>query len=339
MIVTNSDNISDKKVAKVANVFVCELCDYRCSRLYNFNKHLTTEKHRSRHNSDKIVTKSSKKVAKSSQTIFTCECGKTYRYRQGLSFHKKSCQIIESNIDKSNDIYLHDNQSEINVLDCKSIEQYNIDDQSIISQLKDIIIKQQIQLDTQQQLCKQQQDQIGELIPRVGDQNTINNTQNTNYSINVFLNEKCKDAINMTDFVNSIKVSLDQLEYTTSHGLADGLTKTIMDNMNRLSIYERPLHCTDIKRETLYIKDDNKWSKDNSRERMKLAIKGATNANYRALKDWQGVHPDFRKDDRLTEYFTDMIVKLGRCLDGIDDKVLRNICRSTYLNLRKLDFE
>ena len=110
-----------------------------------------------------------------------------------------------------------------------------------------------------------------------------------------------------------------------------------MENMNRLTIYERPLHCTDVKRETLYIKDDNKWSKDDSRERMKRAIKGVTNANYRALKVWQGVHPDFRKDDRLTDYFTDTIVTLSKSLDGIDDKVLKTICRSTYLKLTDID--
>ena len=180
-----------------------------------------------------------------------------------------------------------------------------------------------------------QQQQIGELIPKIGNNNT--NIQNNNFSIKVFLDEKCKDAINMTDFVNSIKVSLEQLDYTKQYGLVDGLSKTIMENMNRLTIYERPLHCTDVKRETLYIKDDDKWSKDDSRERMKRAIKGVTNANYRALKVWQGVHPDFRKDDRLTDYFTDTIVTLSKSLDGIDDKVLKTICRSTYLKLTDID--
>ena len=141
----------------------------------------------------------------------------------------------------------------------------------------------------------------------------------------------------MTDFVNSIKVSLEQLDYTKQYGLVDGLSKTIMENMNRLTLYERPLHCTDVKRETLYIKDDDKWSKDDSRERMKRAIKGVTNANYRALKVWQGVHPDFRKDDRLTDYFTDTIVKLSKSLDGIDNKVLKTICRSSYLKLADID--
>jgi hypothetical protein len=302
MIVT----FSDKKVAKVAQNFKCELCDYTCSKLNHFNKHLATQKHKKVANSDKIVTFSDKKGQKVAHSMFACKCGKEYRYRQGLSFHKKRCQYIEPH-------------------------SLDIDDQSIITQLKDIIINQQSQIETQQ-------NQIGDLIPRIGNNTITNNTtQNNKFSIKVFLDEKCKDAINMTDFVNSIKVSLEQLDYTKQYGLADGLSKTIMENMNRLTLYERPLHCTDVKRETLYIKDDDKWSKDDSRERMKRAIKGVTNANYRALKVWQGVHPEFRKDDRLTDYFTDTIVKLSKSLDGINDKVLKTICRSSYLKLADIE--
>ena len=302
MIVT----FSDKKGQKRAQKYKCELCDFTCSKLNHFNRHIATQKHKKVANSDKIVTFSDKKGQKGAHLMFACECGKEYRYRQGLSFHKKRCQYIEPHA-------------------------LDIDDQSIITQLKDIIINQQSQIETQQ-------NQIGDLIPRIGNNTITNNTtQNNNFSIKVFLDEKCKDAINMTDFVNSIKVSLEQLDYTKRHGLADGLSKTIMENMNRLTIYERPLHCTDVKRETLYIKDDDKWSKDDSRERMKRAIKGVTNANYRALKEWQGVHPEFRKDDRLSDYFTDTIVKLSKSLDGIDDKVLKTICRSSYLKLADID--
>ena len=323
-----------KNEPKRAENFHCLLCDYKTCKYNNFIRHKQTQKHIG----NDLAINGNKNEQNEPNTIKCSYCNKQYKSYSGLWRHKKRfpdhfCPSVCVSETTSTDLVLTGlDFDKMNTLD-------KIDDQSIISQLKDIIIKQQIQLDTQQQLCKQQQDQIGELIPRVGDQNTINNTQNNKISIKMFLDQHCKDAINMTDFVNSIKVSLEQLEYTTEHGLTDGLTKTIMDNMNRLSIYERPLHCTDIKRETLYIKDDDKWSKDDSRERMKLAIKGATNANYRALKDWQGVHPDFRKNERLTEYFTDMILKLGRSLDGIDDKVLKNLCRSTYIKLGSFNID
>ena len=257
------------------------------------------------------MTNSDKKEQKEPIYIFICDCGKKYKYRQGLSYHKKNCGLLN-------------NTTLIPIENKKEILELKEDNKELKNMIKELIKE-----NAKHQL------QIGDLIPRIGNNNT--NIQNNNFNIKVFLDEKCKDAINMTDFVNSIKVSLEQLDYTKQYGLVDGLSKTIMENMNRLTIYERPLHCTDVKRETLYIKDDDKWTKDNSRERMKRAIKGVTNANYRALKVWQGVHPDFRKDDRLTDYFTDTIVTLSKSLDGIDDKVLKTICRSTYLKLADID--
>ena len=106
----------------------------------------------------------------------------------------------------------------------------------------------------QQNQINKQQTQISELIPKVGNNNTINNNQK--FNIHVFLNEQCKDALNLSDFVKSLHVTLEQLDFTNKNGLADGISKTIIDNMSKLSIYERPLHCTDIKRETLYIKEN-----------------------------------------------------------------------------------
>ena len=312
---------SDKKNEKNEKKYFCEKCLFTTCKKTDFMRHLLTAKH-------KIVTNSDKKNEKNENheiNKFVCSCGKEYRYRQGLSYHKKKCNGNTDTVDCKD--FQSDNIVNPVVEDNYKLCELQADNDELRTMIKQLITEN----------AKQQQ-QIGDLIPLIGNK-TINNTQNNKISIKMFLDEHCKNAINMTDFVNSIKVTLDQLEYTTQHGLTDGLTKTIMDNINRLSIYERPLHCTDVKRETLYIKDDDKWSKDNSRERMKLAIKGATNANYRALKDWQGVHPDFRKDERLTEYFTDMILKLGRSLDGIDDKVLRNLCRSTYLKIGEFNIE
>ena len=304
-----------EKSQKIPTEFICEKCYYNTCNKKDFNRHLLTNKHR-------MLTNVDNKIPKIPKKEFRCECGKIYKYRQSLSVHKKKCIIINNN---STLITMEDKKQIME--DNYKLCELQADNDELRTMIKQLITEN----------AKQQQ-QIGDLIPLIGN-NTINNTQNNKISIKMFLDQHCKDAINMTDFVNSIKVTLEQLEYTTRHGLTDGLTKTIMDNMNRLSIYERPLHCTDVKRETLYIKDDDKWSKDNSRERMKLAIKGATNANYHALKDWQGVHPDFRKDERLTEYFTDMILKLGRSLDGIDDKVLKNLCRSTYLKIGEFNIE
>ena len=303
----------DNKITSItSNNFICKKCDFKCNKKGDFNRHILTAKH-------KRITMDNK-ITSQNKFFFTCECSKEYKFSSGLSKHKKKCSFIKK--------VENNNTTLIEIEDKNEMLELKEDNKELKNMIKELI----------KENAKQQQ-QIGDLIPLIGNNNTITNntTQNNNFSIKVFLDEKCKDAINMTDFVNSIKVSLEQLDYTKQYGLVDGLSKTIMENMNRLTIYERPLHCTDVKRETLYIKDDDKWSKDDSRERMKRAIKGVTNANYRALKVWQGVHPDFRKDDRLTDYFTDTIVTLSKSLDGIDDKVLKTICRSTYLKLADID--
>ena len=174
-----------------------------------------------------------------------------------------------------------------------------------------------------------QQQQISELIPKIG--NTTNNTQNNKFNINVFLNEKCKDALNMSDFIKSIEVSLQQLDFTKQNGLANGLSKTIMDNMNKLSVYERPLHCTDVKRETLYIKEENEWSKDISKEKIKKAIKKASSKNYNALQDWKTENPDFLENDLKQEYFSKTISTIGKTDEVIEEKIIKNLCKETYI--------
>jgi uncharacterized phage infection (PIP) family protein YhgE len=113
---------------------------------------------------------------------------------------------------------------------------------------------------------------IKDMMPKMSNNN--NNNNNTNqFNINMFLNEECKDAINMSDFIKSIHVSIDQLQYTTNNGLGKGITKVILDNMNKLSKYERPLHCSDLKRETIYIKDHDKWDKDTHKDKLKKSNK------------------------------------------------------------------
>ena len=226
--------MDNKKVPKSSKFFFCEKCNYTSSRYSQYERHLMTAKH-------KKITNDNKNVP--NNEYYACEiCNKSYLYLSGLSRHKKKCNFIE--IEK-NDI--SDNQLTLS----NDVILKLINDNK---ELKNIIVEQQIQMG-------KQQEQISELIPRLGNNN---NTQNNKFNINVFLNEKCKDAINMTDFIKSIQVSIEQLDFTKQNGLANGLSKTIMDNMNKLSLYERPLHCTDVKRETLYIKDENEWSKDNS---------------------------------------------------------------------------
>ena len=229
------------------------------------------------------------------QNEFNCICGKSYKYRQSLYTHKKKCMFKDK----------------------ESISQ-NLSQEFVL----DVIKKQQDQI-------TELTNTIKEMAPLIN--NTTNNTQNNKFNINVFLNEKCKDAINMSDFIKSIEVSIEQLDFTKQNGLANGLSKTILDNMNKLSVFERPLHCTDIKRETLYIKDENEWTKDASREKLKRAIKKASGKNYNALQDWKNENPDFLNNDSKTDYFTNTIRTIGKTDSTIEEKIIKNICKETYI--------
>ena len=295
-----------KKNEKNEKKYFCIFCNYGTSKKTDYNRHILTDKH-------KMLTNVDLKNEKNEKKLFTCDCGKKYKHRQSLSIHKKKCIFLN----KNTSLITFENKEEIIELkeDNKELKENN-------KELK-FMIKELIKENTKQQ------EQISELIPKIGNNNTINNNQK--FNINVFLNEKCKDAINMTDFIKSIEVSIKELNFTKQNGLAIGLSKTIIDNMSKLSVFERPIHCTDVKRETLYIKDENEWSKDVSKEKIKKAIKKASTKNYNALQEWKEKNPDFLSNDLKTDYFTNTIRIIGETNDNTEEKIIKNLCKETYI--------
>ena len=248
----------DKKSSKN---FYCENCNYITSKQSQYDRHLMTRKH-------KILTNTDTKNEKSSLPEQVCPCGKVYKHRQSLFTHQKRCNFIieelskdisSNNVNKSTDIDIPEEFRENQ--DYKEMF-FKIMQEN--SEFKNLLI-------TQQRQIMDQQKQIGELIPRVGNNN--NNTLKQRFNINIFLNEQCRDAINMDDFLKQIEVSMQQLDLTKTKGITEGLSNVFIENMNKLSVYERPLHCTDTKRETLYIKENDMWEKDGDKSRIRAAIK------------------------------------------------------------------
>jgi hypothetical protein len=185
------------------------------------------------------------------------------------------------------------------------------------------------------EVVKQQQNQIKELtntikelIPKVGNNIT---TTNQKFNIQVFLNEKCKDAINMSDFIKSIEVSLQQLDYTKHHGLVNGLSNVIIENMNKLGLYQRPIHCTDIKRESLYIKDDDNWEKDTNKEKIKRVIKNVSTKQFYALSKWTQENPDFQNNENKQNYYTHALVAIANNKEQNEEKIIKKLCSSSYI--------
>ena len=293
-----TDILTDKKVAKIHNEYFCKSCNYKCCKKYNFNKHLETAKHQilTSENQDNI-------------NKFKCECGRAYKHRQSLFSHKKKCTYSERSLDVSASEYpLAVNES--------------VDYKGLILQL----VKENKEF---KELIFEQQKQIGELIPKIGNNNQTNINQK--FNIQIFLNEQCKDALNMNDFIKSIEISLEQLDITKNQGLENGLSNAIIENMNKLGVHKRPLHCTDTKRETLYIKENDTWEKDKSKEKIKQAIKDLSHKNYKTLYKWTEENPDFKEHDAKQDYFSHTVRAIGKDIKLIDDKIIKNICNHNYI--------
>ena len=311
---------------KNAKIFYCEKCAFNTSNKCNYLKHLDTRKH-------KLLTNTYKNLAKDATSLYECLCGKKYKHRQSLYSHKKIClqsaklceklcekvceKVCENNVENN----VENNNTDFKELVCKMMTENN--------EIKNMLIKENQEL----------RSQISELIPKVGMHNNIitnsnvtnSNITNNKFNIQIFLNEQCKDAINMKDFIESIKISLQQLDLIQSKGLAEGLTNAILENISKLSLYKRPIHCTDIKRETLYIKHDNIWEKDKTKESIKKAIKELCHKPYYTLKEWLDNNPNYMDDENKQHYFIQATRSLGKKCDTFDDKVIKNICSNTYI--------
>ena len=320
---------------KKSGFFVCEKCNFKTVRKDQYIRHTMTRKH-------KMLTNSDFFLEKKSLAQLVCECGKVYKHRQSLSIHKKKCIYISENNknklqndnkfnlqndNKINDIKNDNSCNEYNdISKNKNIIDNNLDYKSMFFNIikenrdfKDLLITQQHQIIEQQR-------QISELIPKVG-----NNNIKQKFNINIFLNEQCKDAINMDDFLKQINVSLQQLDITKQKGLTEGLSNVFIENMNKLSVYERPLHCTDTKRETLYIKENNVWEKDYDKSRIKAALKSASNTQYKNMKKWLDYNPDYMDNQEKQDYFINMVRNCSKNIDDIDDKIIKRICSTNYI--------
>jgi hypothetical protein len=301
---------------KNANIFRCETCDFVTGNKFNYLKHLDTRKH-------KTLTKTDTNLAKDATPNFVCLCGKSYKHRQSLYAHKKICLKMDvaigetalehSNVNENVNSIINNENNDFKDLVCKMMTENN--------EIKAMLIKENQEL----------RSQIKELIPKVGNNTITNNNINNKFNIQIFLNEQCKDAINIKDFIESIKISLQQLEQIQNKGLVDGLATAILENIGRLSLYERPIHCTDIKRETLYIKHDDIWEKDETKQNIKKAIKELSHKPYSTLKEWLDNNPNYMDDENKQNYFIQTTRSLGQKCESIDTKVIKKICINTYI--------
>jgi len=297
-----------KSCEKVANIFSCFICDYNTSRKSSYDKHVLSTKHQYLTKSNNLLTKSCKKLQIVANSCdFVCQnCNKVYKSRVGLWQHKKKCTITED----SN----------------KETIPHNLIEEPTDKQMIMLLIKDNSEL----------KNMMMEVLKN-GTHNTTN-SHNKSFNLQLFLNETCKGAMNIMDFVDSINLQLSDLEKVGKLGYVDGISNIIVKNLKALDVSERPIHCTDKKREILYVKDDNKWEKeDETNNKMRKAIKIISNKNIKMLTTFKEKYPDcLKSESKYSDQYNKIVIESfggnGDNHNEKENKIIQQIAKEVTID-------
>ena len=320
------------------SIFSCVICDYNTGNKKDFNKHKLTAKHIHRTNRTYLSQHLS-------PTVFRCDCGKEYKARNSLWYHKQKCNLNCDTQSLSTNILNDDNRNDF-------ISTSNTQPNMILELLRENKEFKQLMLDQNKQMQDIQSQLIQSYAQNVELQNNMveifkegktinNNTTNNNnqrFNLNFFLNDTCKDAMNITDFLRNLNIHIDEIEYIGNHGYVNGMTKMIMERLKGMDITKRPIHCTDIKRETMYIKDKDEWSKDTDElSKLRKILGRITMNNYRTVPEWKIAHPECEVMDTRSY---DFCYKMMRAILGdvedeqikMDNKIIKTMAKDLFVN-------
>ena len=296
-----------KNSPKLAKKYQCKICDYQCSKDSDYKKHNVSLKHL---NGTNLELAGTKKLATDVRCI---RCNKVYKTASGLWKHNKICVAL---------------QGEQNI---SVITPYPNEDVKTLTTLVMELMKNNADLQKQMlEVCK-------------NSNNTINNSNNNNHSNNktfnlqFFLNEQCKDAMNISDFANSFDLQLSDLESVGELGYVEGITKIIVDKLSGMDIYKRPMHCSDAKREIIYVKDENIWTKEGkNNSKLRQAIKNISFRNMKLVYNWSNVYPESKDNEsRLNDKYIKLVLESsggnGLILDS-ENKIIRRIAKEIMID-------
>ena len=327
--------------------FFCEKCNYSTCKKSSWNKHIKTKKHiRKVAQNVRNVRKVAKKVAKKvANKKFSCEfCGKKYSHRSTLCTHKKTCTVKKGIEEKKEEeekkekLWFEENKN----LKSEIAELKSIMKDMILSQ-KDIIGSQKVVTETQKDIMNSQIDRdkaiikLAETKAITASQTVYNNCNNRNMTINVFLNEQCKDALNLTDWVQNIKVTLEDLEYTKDNGFVDGVTNIITKQLRDLKPTERPIHCSDKKRLQFYVKDNDEWTKDTDNKKLDETLRDVKLKLPKSLTEWEKMNPTYKNDPRLMDEWMNIMAGISEGDTGniLKEKMALKRKIATYIELKE----
>lgn len=310
------DTLDTLKNAKKCKYF-CEKCSFGCSNKYNYTKHLSTLKHLECGKMiPKDTTKMPKKCKKNVEEMHECLCGKSYKYSQGLSKHKIICKI--------------QNNKECVDTTLLAITEPTTNQIEKLTNLVFDMVKQN------QELQKQVLELSKEKMVVTNSNNT--NTTNNKFNLNFFLNEQCKDAMNIMDFVKSLTLQLSDLEAVGKLGYAEGISKVFVNGLKELDVFKRPIHCSDLKRETLYVKDKDIWEKENDENtKIKCAIKHIAHKNVQQISEWQQENPEYSDSESIVseKYMKIISHSMGGFTDEEDEtnysKIIKDVAKEVVI--------
>jgi hypothetical protein len=289
---------------KKSEIYECKHCSIVCSKQSDWNRHVATTKHKKRENIENITNQNAElncakcnrtyssqyeldkhlktKYHNTDDTEHKCsECNKIFKTYNSMWYHKKRCSNANDNTNSNDAI-------QILISENKELKDF------LIEQSKEYM-KTLSEQTKETNLIVNKVLEIATATKQTNCNNNIVTNNNNKFNVNVFLDTECKDAMNFEDFVNGIEVSREDIQNNGRLGFVDGISKIIMDNLNRLSVHQRPIHCTDWKREVLYIKDDNKWTKETDAKKIRDAIQIVSQKSIRTLHDWKMSNPDYKR--------------------------------------------
>ena len=301
------------KPPKTPKKYTCNACHLITRNKKDYNKHLITAKHmNSLEGYDKIP-----KIV-----IFSCECGNIYKHNSGLWRHKKLCKLNDVKVDASNNDVKVDASNDINILSNIVIE----------------LVKNNTELQKQtNEIQKQNQElqkQMIEVCKNNNNNNNVINSHNKTFNLQLFLNEECKDAMNMSEFIKSIELQLTDLENFAEVDYIEGMSKLIITQLKNTDLYKRPVHCSDGKRETLYIKEENKWEKEGPENKKMIgAVRAVDQKNIDLLFQWKDKYPTCLNTD---SQYNDHYIKLLRSVVGGSEenvnKVIKKVSKEVIID-------
>jgi len=291
--------------------FVCSVCSISCAKNAEWLRHINTRKHK--------INESSVKVDKTGEksTLIACKCGKKYKDRSGLWRHEKKCDYKPESPKKPK---LYEKNDIVDVL-IKENENYK---NMMLEMMKS-------NTDLQKQMLEMCKNGVG------GNYKSHNNNHNKTFNLQFFLNEQCKDAMNLTEFVDSMTLEFSDLEDVGKLGYVEGISKIMIRKLNELDIYKRPIHCSDAKREIMYVKEHNVWEKEkNSNQHIRKAIKRVTHKNGGLLVPWSLENPNcMNLDHHLNDVYLRM---MGQSMGGSgefvdnENKIMKKIAKAVFID-------